>query len=99
MDTKIGGHAPLNESILSMKQGTESGRLSAGDMVELKNRFNRLQYDCNKSIHSLREQVKDLVDNKLPKLQKQVINSFSKGEENDVVDGSKNTPSKVELLL
>lgn len=46
MDPKLAANVQLNDSMISMKQGTESGRFSVGDIYELKNRFNRLQYDC-----------------------------------------------------
>ena len=48
IDPKASIDAPINESILSLKPGTESGRLSMTDLYELKTRFNRLQYDCNR---------------------------------------------------
>ena len=99
LDTKIATNLPLNESMMSLKQNTESGRFSVSDIYELKNRFNRLQYDCNRSIHGLREQIKDVIDNKITNLQKQVLNNMSSSVvENVTTNQGLRSPQKVIML-
>lgn len=55
--------------------GPESINWSFSDIEELKNRFKRLQYDTNRSINSIREEVKDKIEEKLMKIQFNMMNT------------------------
>ncbi|CAI2387257.1 unnamed protein product [Moneuplotes crassus] len=57
------------EILASARGPTESINLSHYDIDEIKNRFKRLQYDTNRSINSIREEVKDTIEEKLMQIQ------------------------------
>ena len=73
--TKVITSGRGGEILTSAKAGVDSINISNADIDELRSRFKRLQYDTNRSINVIREEVKDTIEGKFVEIQLKLMQS------------------------